>query len=153
MDWLSENAWAVWLGIAAFLGVAELVSLDLVFAMLAVGALAGLLTSLAVDSILLAAIVAGITSFAMLALVRPSVVKRLHGGPELRVGPQTLLGLQAVVPTEISAQQPGRVKLDGEDWSARPYDESLTIPAGTLVEVFEIRGVTALVHPVLSIEP
>jgi membrane protein implicated in regulation of membrane protease activity len=153
MEWLSENAWAAWLGLAAFLGVAELVSLDLVFAMLAVGALAGLLTSLAVDSVVLAALVAGLASFAMLALVRPSVLHRLHSGPELRVGPQTLLGLQAVLPTPISAHQPGRVKLDGEDWSARPYDESLTIPAGTLVEVFEIRGVTALVHPVASLEP
>src|SRR6478735_7576106 len=153
MDWLSENAWAVWLGIAAFLGIAELVSLDLVFAMLAVGALAGLLTSLVVDSVVVAALVAGVTSFAMLALVRPSVIHRLHSGPELRVGPQTLLGVQAVLPTTISALQPGRVKLDGEDWSARPYDESLTIPAGTLVEVFAFRGVTALVHPVPSIEP
>jgi membrane protein implicated in regulation of membrane protease activity len=96
--------------------------------------------------------VAGLASFAMLALVRPNVIRRLHSGPDLRVGPQTLLGLQAVLPSTISAHQPGRVKLDGEDWSARPYDESLTIPAGTLVEVFEIRGVTALVHPVPSIE-
>ena len=41
MDWLSENAWVGWLGIAAVLGAAELVSLDLVLIMLAVGALAG----------------------------------------------------------------------------------------------------------------
>ena len=40
-DWLGEHAWAIWLGLAALLAVAEIVSLDLVLIMLAVGALAG----------------------------------------------------------------------------------------------------------------
>jgi len=35
----------------------------------------------------------------------------------------------------------------GEVWSARCYDESQVIPAGSAVDVFAIEGATALVHP------
>ena len=40
-DWLGDNSWAIWLSLAFLLGVAEIMSLDLVLIMLAVGALAG----------------------------------------------------------------------------------------------------------------
>ena len=40
-DWLGDNAWAIWLSLAFLLAVAEIMSLDLVLIMLAVGALAG----------------------------------------------------------------------------------------------------------------
>ena len=153
MDWLSDNAWAVWVGIAAFLGIAELMSLDLVLIMLAVGAAGGAVTAAAGGAVVLQVVVAAVVSIGMLALVRPSVVRRLHTGPELRVGPQTLIGLQTVAPDAISALAPSRIKVGGEDWLAKPYDETLAIPAGTTVEVLEIRGATAYVHPVHSIEP
>lgn len=153
MDWLSAHAWAAWLGAAALLGVAELVSLDLVLVMLAVGALGGAATAALGGAVVLQALVAGLISFAMLFLVRPGFVRRLHSGPEMRIGPETLIGLQAVAPTAISTHAPGRIKVGGEDWLAKPYDESVTIEAGTLVEVLQIRGTTALVHPISSIEP
>jgi|SRR6478609_1445248 len=153
MEWLSEHAWAVWLGLAAFLGIAELVSLDLVLVMLAVGALGGAVTAAAGGPFLLQLVVAGVISVGMLALVRPNMLRRLHSGPELRVGPETLIGLQALAPTDISAHVPGRIKVGGEDWQAKPYDESITIEAGTVVEVLAVRGATAYVHPVPSVEP
>ena len=53
----------------------------------------------------------------------------------------------------ITAIEPGRVRLAGEIWSAAPYDEHLTIEPGETVEVFEIRGATAYVHPVPTLEP
>ena len=39
----------------------------------------------------------------------------------------------------------GCVRLDGEVWTARSYDEHEVIDAGEKVEVVEIRGATALV--------
>ncbi|HYF73353.1 MAG TPA: NfeD family protein, partial [Nocardioides sp.] len=60
MDWLSEHAWAAWLGIAAVLGMAELVSLDLVLAMLAVGALAGMVTAAIGAGVAVQVVVAGV---------------------------------------------------------------------------------------------
>ena len=53
----------------------------------------------------------------------------------------------------ITAMAPGRIRLAGEIWSAQPYDETHSIAAGETVEVFEIRGATAFVHPVPGLEP
>ena len=41
----------------------------------------------------------------------------------------------------------GTVRIGGEVWTARSYDETEVIPAGEQVEVVEIRGATALVMP------
>jgi len=151
MDWLSEHAWAAWLAIAAVLGMAELVSLDLVLIMLAVGALAGMGTAAIGAGLVLQVLVAGGASIAMLALVRPSLVARLHQGPELRLGTTKLIGQRAVVTERITGLNVGRIKLAGETWSAAPYDEHDTIEPGATVEVFEIRGATAYVHPVAEL--
>ncbi len=86
-------------------------------------------------------------------LLRPSLVGRLHGGPELRLGHTRLVGKQALVTEDITGTLVGRIRLDGEIWSALPYDDTLTIPAGATVEVLEIRGATALVHPIAQLEP
>lgn len=148
MDWLSEHAWAAWLGIAAVLGAAELVSLDLVLIMLAVGALAGGLSAALGAAFVVQVLVAGIASVAMLALVRPGLVAKLHQGPELKLGHTKLVGQRALVTQRMTGLAVGQIKLAGETWSAAPYDEHLTIEPGATVEVFEIRGATAYVHPV-----
>ena len=144
MDWLGDNAWAAWLGLSIALGVAELFSLDLVLLMLAVGALAGMVAGVLAAPVVVQVLVAAATSVAMLALVRPSIVKRLHSGPELKHGPAALIGQEGFVVAELSPTA-GQVKLAGEIWTARPYDETSTIPVGAKVQVLEIRGATAYV--------
>ena len=139
--------WQAWLALSIALGVAELFSLDLMLLMLAVGALVGVVTA----AIALPAVVQIVSSVAaavaMLALVRPNVVKRLHSGPELRLGHQALIGRQGIVVDEVSSQG-GQIKIAGEIWTARPYDEDEVIEPGAKVDVFEIRGATALVHKI-----
>jgi membrane protein implicated in regulation of membrane protease activity len=51
--------------------------------------------------------------------------------------------------TEVTGREgrEGRVRIGGEEWSARSYDETLVIPPGATVDVLEISGSTALVHP------
>ena len=152
MQWLGDNAWAAWLGLAALLGIAELASLDLVLVMLAVGAIAGMLTALATDALVAQILVALAASVAMLAVVRPGLVRHLHDGPELVLGSATLIGKQAITPVRLSAHQSGQLKIDGELWTAKPYDETLVIEPGETVEVLLIRGATAYVHPVPTLE-
>ncbi|GAA1158449.1 NfeD family protein [Nocardioides aquiterrae] len=151
MDWLSEHAWAAWLGVAAVLGAAELVSLDLVLIMLAVGALAGGVSAALGAAVVAQILIAGVASIAMLALVRPGLVAKLHQGPELRLGHSKLVGQRAVVTQRITGLNVGQIKLAGETWTAAPYDEHITIEPGATVEVFEIRGATAYVHPVAEL--
>jgi membrane protein implicated in regulation of membrane protease activity len=152
MEWFRDHMWETWLGAAILLGVAEMFSLDLILIMLAVGALAGFVTAALDLNVAVQLLAAAGTSVAMLAVVRPGLAKRFHGGPELQLGHGKLVGKQGVVTEPISAQDPGRVRLAGEIWSAQPYDETLSIEAGETVEVYEIRGATAFVHPVPGLE-
>ncbi len=152
MDWLSEHAWATWLGLAVLLGAAELVSMDLILLMLAAGAMVGFLAAVIGLAVPLQVVLAAGSAVAMLAFLRPNLIKRLHTGPELRLGHGKLVGRQALVTEDITALTPGRVKLAGEIWSAEPYDDTLTIAAGETVEVLEIRGATAFVHPVPTLD-
>jgi membrane protein implicated in regulation of membrane protease activity len=148
MDWLGDHLWAGWLVLAIALGAAELASLDLILLMLAVGAIVGAASAGIGLPLLVQILLAGGASVAMLALVRPNVVKRLHTGPELQLGHGKLVGRQALVTEDVTSLSPGRVKLAGEIWSAEPYDETRTIKAGETVEVLAIRGATVFVHPV-----
>ena len=149
-DWLRENLWALWLGLAMLLGVLELFNLDLILLMLAGGALAGLVVDLAGGPVVLQVLVAAATSVAMLALVRPNIVKRLHTYPELRLGHEALIGEEGFTVAEISAQA-GQVKVGGEIWTARPYDDSIVIPVGAKVRIYAIKGATAYVDEVPQI--
>ena len=144
MDWLSDNAWAAWLGIALLLGSAELLSLELTLLMLSVGAVAGAVTAAAGAPVVLQVLAAVLVAAGLLVVVRPSVVGRLHHGPELRSGTAAIIGTEGFVVREIDHSD-GQVKLGGEVWTARPYDDSVVIEVGARVQVLEIRGATALV--------
>lgn len=145
LDWLRDNDWAAWLGVAVLLAAAELLSLDLVLLMLAVGAGGGAVAAAVGLALPLQVLVALGIAVGMLALVRPNVVHRLHAGPDLRTGHAALVGRRAVVVERVDVSG-GRVRLGGEVWSARAYDESSTISPGATVEVFEIDGATAVVY-------
>ena len=151
MDWISDHLWQLWLGLAMVLGVAELFSLDLVLLMLATGALVGMTVALTSAPLLVQVLAASATSVAMLYLVRPSVVKKLHSGPTLKTGHEALIGRSGFALEEISARG-GLVKVSGETWTARPYDEHVVIPNGAKVEIYEIRGATAYVGQVAELE-
>jgi membrane protein implicated in regulation of membrane protease activity len=152
MDWISDHLAAVFLGLAIVLGVAELASMDLILLMLAFGALVGMGASLAGAGFVISALLAAGAATACLALVRPQLVKKLHSGPELQVGHGKLVGVQGTVTEKITGLQAGRIKLAGEFWTAAPYDDTISIEPGETVEVLEIRGATAYVHPVPRLE-
>jgi membrane protein implicated in regulation of membrane protease activity len=152
MEWFQDHMWEAWLGFAILLGVAEMFSMNLILIMLAVGALAGMVTAALDANVAVQILAAAAASIAMLALVRPSMVMRLEGGPTLRLGHDKLVGEQGIVTEQVSAHDHGRIKLGGEIWTAAPYDDSLTIAAGETVEVFQIRGATAYVHPIPRLE-
>lgn len=152
MDWLSDHAWETWLGLTIVLGLAEMFSLDLILIMLAAGALVGMVAAILDLPVAIQILAASAASVAALATVRPTMVKRLHGGPELSLGHGKLVGKQGIVTEDISGLSAGRIKLAGEFWTAEPYDDTTSIKAGETVEVLAIRGATAVVHPVARLE-
>ena len=63
----------------------------------------------------------------------------------LRTGTAALVGAHAVVLTRVD-QNGGRVRIGGEEWSARAYVPDQVLEPGVKVEVAEIQGATALVY-------
>lgn len=96
---------------------------------------------------------AAVASVAMLGLVRPALARRERRGPELRIGADRLIGQQGLVTRAITAHEPGLIKIAGETWTAQPYDDSIQIDPGEAVEILQIRGATAYVHPVHRLDP
>ena len=145
MRWLGDHAWQGWLGLAIVLAGLEMLSLDLVLIMLAAGAVVGMVLAIAGLPVAVQVLAAGAAAVAALALVRPTMAKRLHGGPDLMLGHGKLVGTQGTVTETITPLDAGRVKLAGEIWSARSFDEEASYQPGEKVSVFEIDGATAVV--------
>lgn len=137
--------WILWLVVACGFGVGELLSGSGFF--LAPFAIGAALAAAAASQLgeVVAAIVFLVTSFATLLAVRPLVTRRLLRGPALRTGGAALVGKPALVLERISNHEGvGRVRIDGEVWTARSLDDHVIEP-GARVEVVDIKGATALV--------
>jgi membrane protein implicated in regulation of membrane protease activity len=135
------DLWLVWLIVAAVLAVAEILTLTAALGMLSAAALvtAGLAAvGLPVGWQLLA--------YASLLLVRPVALRHMRQPQSARFGIDALVGKAAFVVSEVTGAG-GRVRIDGEEWTARAYDETLVIAPGTTVDVIEISGTTAYVYP------
>jgi membrane protein implicated in regulation of membrane protease activity len=146
-DWLGDHAWALWLSLAFLLAVAEILSLDLVLIMLAVGALAGAgVAVLAPDLWWLQVLVASGVSVGMLALLRPTLLAKVRAMPGYRSSTAKMVGSTGLAVTQID-RAGGEIKVDGQSWSARPYSFDVVIDAGTEIEVYEIDGAIAVVYP------
>ena len=143
IDWLSDHAWVGWIGIAVLLSVVELMSLDLVLLMFAIGALGAAVVAGLGGPLWLAILVFAVVSVAFLFFVRPPLVQRLHAGPTLQTGHQNLVGRDALVIEPVDSRS-GRVQLASEIWSART-DGSETFDTGAEVRVVRIDGATAVV--------
>ena len=146
MDGLGGYDWVAWFGLAVVLGIVEVTSLDLVFAMLAAGAIAAAGTALVTDSLLIQALVAIAVSVAGLAVVRPVALRHLRTPLAIRTGTAALVGERGLVLEPVSRDN-GRVKIKGEVWSARTYDpHAAVIEAGRNVEIVQIDGATVVVY-------
>ncbi len=137
--------WLVWVILACACGVGEMLTGGFFLAPFALGALAAA-AGAAVGGTALALIAFVVASVLMLALVRPIVRSHTRMPPALRTGAAALVGKPAVVLERIAnAEGVGLVRIDGEVWTARSLFDDQEIETGTLVEVVDIKGATALV--------
>ena len=145
-DWLGDNSWAIWLSLAFLLGVAEIMSLDLVLIMLAVGALAAAGVAVLAPSLWwLQILVATAVTVSMLLLLRPTLLAKVRNMPGYRSSAK-MVGSSGVALSQID-RSGGEIKVDGQSWTARPYSSDVVIEQGTEIEVYEIDGVIAVVYP------
>lgn len=138
--------WILWLILAVVLGTAEFFTLTLAFGLLAGAALVAALVA-GFGGGLLAQLLAFTLSGAVgLLIIRPIARRQLNSPPRSREGSDALIGRTATVLKEVSGAQ-GLIKLAGDEWSARSFDQTQVIPAGAAVEVMEIDGARAVVYP------
>jgi membrane protein implicated in regulation of membrane protease activity len=139
-------AWLLWLIAAVMLAVGEIATTGLFLAPFAGGAVVACIVAAAgVGSVVqLASFLA--VSLVLLGALRPIARAHLRQPARLRTGTAALVGRTGVVVERIANDEGvGCVRLDGEIWTARAYDDDEVIEPGTRVSVMEIRGATALV--------
>ena len=119
--------------------------------MLAAGAGAGAVTAAIVPGLwLLQVIVAVAVAALLLAVLRPTLLRRIREAPGYRSSLDKLVGSEGVATSEITDGH-GQVKVDGEEWSARALEPGSTIAVGERIEVYEVDGATLVVYPVFGI--
>jgi membrane protein implicated in regulation of membrane protease activity len=138
------DEWVIWLIVAVAFGVGEIATLGFFLGPFAGGALVAAVVSGAGAPTALSWVAFLVVSIVLLAALRPIALRHRRQAPSLRTGTAALVGRTATV-VERVREDGGSVRLDGEIWTARPYDEDQVFEAGTRVQVLEIRGATALV--------
>jgi membrane protein implicated in regulation of membrane protease activity len=136
--------WIVWTILAAALGVGEVLTPGLFF----LGPIALAAVAAAIATALGGGTAAGLIVFAIcgalsLAVLRPIARAHLHLPAIARTGTDALVGRRAVVTRRVDGLG-GRVRIGGEEWTARTYDGT-EIEEGEQVDVVQIEGATALV--------
>lgn len=139
-------AWVAWAIVAVLLAVGEIFTPGLFFlGPIALGAAAALVTAVLGGAVWLQIVVFGASSAAAIGLLRPIARRHLTMPHAIRTGAAALEGAHAVVLQRVDGHS-GRVKIGGEEWSARSYVPDETFDVGTEVEVAQIKGATALVY-------
>jgi len=140
------DAWLIWILVAVAFGIGEVLTTSFVLAPFSVGALVAALVAVIGAGTVVSWLTFLVVSLLTLWVVRPIARSHMRMPAQLRTGTAALIGRRAIVLERIANDEGvGCVKIDGEVWTARAYDEERVIEAGTPVEVVEIRGATALV--------
>ncbi|HEY2319915.1 MAG TPA: NfeD family protein [Solirubrobacteraceae bacterium] len=136
----------IWLVAALLLGAGELHARGLVLAPLAGAALLAAGASFAGAGVAVSVVVFLALSLTALRMLRPLALRHQRRPAALQTGPAALVGHRAVVVERIANDESvGRIRIEGELWTARSLDDGVVIDAGEVVEVAAIRGATALV--------
>jgi membrane protein implicated in regulation of membrane protease activity len=137
------TAWVIWMIAAGVLAVGEIFTLSFFLGPIAVAAALAAVAALVGGGTAVQLIVFIVSSVASLVVLRPIARRHLRTPSQLRTGTAALVGRTAVVLERVDGRG-GTIKLVGEIWSARSYDDQVIEP-GVDVQVLQIDGATALV--------
>ncbi|MHA7269089.1 NfeD family protein [Arthrobacter sp. HLT1-20] len=144
LEWINDFGWIIWLSVFLLLAVAEMLTLNLYFILMSVGALAALVAFLFHAELWLQIVVFCVVALATTVLIRPLAMSHLHRGPADQLSNiDRLIGHKAVVLEAVSASA-GLVKIGGDIWTAR-INTGVDVPVGATVEVASIDGATAII--------
>jgi len=136
--------WVWWVVAALALAAIEIVSLDLIFGMVAIGALAGAVAAALGANLVVQVLVAMFVSVLLIFAVRPVALRHLRASPQARTNVDALIGSPALAMQRVDRYQ-GLVKIGGEDWTARSLRTDQVFEPGAHLTVVRIDGATAVV--------
>jgi membrane protein implicated in regulation of membrane protease activity len=140
----------VWMIVALVAVGVEVVTVDLTFGLIAVGAAGAAVGAAFGAPIWLQGLIGVGVSLAGIAFVRPFALRHLRRSiPATRTGVDALVGAEGRTLGVVTSIE-GRISLRGEVWSARldPDVTSVPVDEGAPVVVTRIDGATALIHPI-----
>jgi membrane protein implicated in regulation of membrane protease activity len=133
----------LWLIGGIALIAAEVLSGDFFLLMVGTAALFGAAADWIFSNTIIAAVVFALVSIGLVTFARPWLKRRMHGAL-IHTNADALIGRKAVAVSVVDLHG-GQVKLDGDLWSARAFDDKLEITPGASVTIVEISGATAVV--------
>jgi membrane protein implicated in regulation of membrane protease activity len=136
--------WVAWVIVAAAFAVGEIFTLGFFLGPIAVAAAIAAIVAATGVGVEVQFAVFVVCSLGSLVFLRPIALRQMRTQGTLRTGAAALIGQRAVVLQRVDSDH-GQVKIGGEVWTARPYDESDVFEPGTRVDVMKIEGATALV--------
>ncbi len=139
------DLWAIFIVLAVIFAVGEIATTSFFLGPFAISAALAAIADAAGAGVVASWTIFVIGGALLLTFVRPIARRHLYTPPQIRTGTAALQGASGVVLERIvNDQGVGTVRINGEVWTARSYDEQ-PIDAGAKVQVVEIRGATALV--------
>jgi membrane protein implicated in regulation of membrane protease activity len=136
--------WVWWMIAAGVLAVGEIATLGFFMGPIAIAATLAAVVALAGAGLAVQWIVFIAASAASVLVLRPIARRHLRTPPGIRTGTAALVGGPATVLERVDGNG-GQVRIGGEVWSARAYDQDDSFEPGARVEVMKIEGATALV--------
>jgi len=136
--------WVWWMVAAGALAVGEIVTLGFFLGPIAVAAVLAAIVALAGAGLAAQWIVFIVVAIASLGILRPIARRHMRTPARLRTGTAALVGSRAIVLERVDADA-GKVKIGGEVWTARAFDEDEVLEPGDRAQVMKIDGATALV--------
>jgi len=137
--------WVLWVVFAVALAVGEILTPGLFFlGPVALAAGAAAVADLLGAGTIGALVVFIVCSIASLAFLRPVARRHVRMPALSRTGTDALIGRKAIVTRKVDAIG-GRIRVGGEEWSARAYLDDQVLAEGQTVDIVQIEGATALV--------
>ena len=140
--------WQVWLIIAGFCFILEIITVGFLVFWLAIAAIITAILSLFIKSIIVQTAIFVILSACLILLTR-KFVNRIGKNDNTITNVNSIIGKEALVIKEINplSGSHGKVKVNGDLWSAICSSEE-TIEVGSKVKILKIDGVKLIVEPI-----
>lgn len=138
--------WLLWLVAAVVFGVAEIFTLTAALGVLGAAAVVPAVLAALGLPLPIQVVAFAVASVVGVVLVRPIALEHMRRPQLEQFGVDALVGKRAFVVREVSDRD-GLVRIDGEEWTARSFDDDTVITEGAAVNIMRITGATAYVYP------